>query len=71
MLGGKGLTGTNILAYWAHLWDTEKWNVVTMTPELRETNKDLIAKLGGGLSVRESDNIRLQHQVRGFVSMSP
>ena len=34
--------------------------------ELRETNRDLAAKCaggGGGMSVRESDNLRLQRQV--------
>ena len=31
--------------------------------ELRATNRDLMAKLGGGLTVRETDNMRLQRQV--------
>ena len=32
--------------------------------ELRETNRDLMAKLGGGLTVRENYFISLQRQVR-------
>ena len=35
--------------------------------ELHATNRNLMAKLGGGLTVRETDNMRLQCQVHIFV----